>query len=590
MPNPATKKSPKLNATARALSPATTTGSLSAGTKEKAAGAKGEKNGTFTNHDLAKAVAGAVNELTRKGKPKYNPDKIVADQDRAAMGELGELVEVELDAIQISPDQPRKEFNEAKLRELSESICGKNGQPGLGLLQPLLVARCGGIYELIAGERRYRACRLGGISRVPCYVREMTSQQISSARLVENDQREDLSPIERARAYQKHLTEFKVTQEQLAAELGISQGQLSNTMRFLKLPKEWQLMIISGEITKSQARDLVPWCDLPEVLEELKGDMPKDTRPADLAPVEWGSSLLRAIESCSECAEGGKWMGGGKQDAKWDFTKADDETRKQLDIRTVRTEYDGDQPRCFNVKLYETLTKQIINEAQKKADKKLSREVDGPAGGKNGGAAQPKRKPTAAELKAKEEQHQKRIYRYKIAWLQQQIGESVDSIPDGELLIFVIGLSVTGNTVMGPRCDMLWAAFEQAGLDRFSGKHTDEAIWKWLVGLDRGKLRKGLIAFVKHWTTIEARSWSRDANPVMIESFASTLGINLKGWRADEAFLKLFNIEQLRELMKPWKMNTFAEKKAEVVEFILDHAGQTKAPPELLNVKPCTLD
>ncbi len=171
------------------------------------------------------------------------------------------LVEVAIDQIEVNPYQPRKVFDFTALDELAASIKAS------GVIQPIIVRRVGSNYQLIAGERRWRAARQAGLDRIPAIVREATDAQSIELALVENLLREDLNPIEAAQAYQKLLAEFDWTQEELAQRIGKDRTSIANSLRLLRLPEEIQTDLRSGRLTMGHARALLA---LPTVSEQLK--------------------------------------------------------------------------------------------------------------------------------------------------------------------------------------------------------------------------------------------------------------------------------------------------------------------------------
>ncbi|MCC6358102.1 MAG: ParB/RepB/Spo0J family partition protein [Phycisphaerales bacterium] len=160
-----------------------------------------------------------------------------------------------IDRITANPRQPRTEFDDETLKELAASIRTS------GVLQPLLVRPSGDGFELIAGERRLRASKLAGLREVPAIVREMTDAESLEVALVENLQREDLGPLERAAAYQEYIDEFRSSAEQLSARLGESRVNIVNYLRLLRLPEEIQAMIRRNELGMGEARCLVSVAD-----------------------------------------------------------------------------------------------------------------------------------------------------------------------------------------------------------------------------------------------------------------------------------------------------------------------------------------
>jgi ParB family chromosome partitioning protein len=165
-------------------------------------------------------------------------------------GEEG-LQEIPVEAILPNPKQPRKSFDSNTLQQLSESMKQS------GILQPVLVRRQGAQYQLIVGERRWRAARLAGIEKIPAVIREATDAESIELALVENLLREDLNPLEEAEAYQRLLAEFSWTQENLARRVGRDRSSVSNSLRLLRLPAVIQDDLRSGRLTMGHARALL---------------------------------------------------------------------------------------------------------------------------------------------------------------------------------------------------------------------------------------------------------------------------------------------------------------------------------------------
>jgi len=198
------------------------------------------------------------------------------------------LVDVPIDQIEVNPYQPRKVFDFTALDELAASIKAS------GVIQPIIVRRIGGSYQLIAGERRWRAARQAGLERIPAIVREATDAQSIELALVENLLREDLNPIEAAQAYQKLLAEFSWTQEELAQRIGKDRTSIANCLRLLRLPEEIQADLRSGRLTMGHARALLA---LSTVSEQLKL---RDEILAHDWSVRATEDSIRAMESLGE--------------------------------------------------------------------------------------------------------------------------------------------------------------------------------------------------------------------------------------------------------------------------------------------------
>ena len=159
--------------------------------------------------------------------------------------------QVEVDRITPSPFQPRRTFDEGKIEELASSIRNQ------GIIQPLVVRRKGAGYELIAGERRWRAAMRAGLAQVPIVVREANDHEALQLALVENLQREDLNPIEEASGYRRLQEEFHWSQEEMAEKVGKSRPAIANSMRLLSLPSEVQQEVSAGNLPAGQARALL---------------------------------------------------------------------------------------------------------------------------------------------------------------------------------------------------------------------------------------------------------------------------------------------------------------------------------------------
>ena len=158
---------------------------------------------------------------------------------------------VDINKVEPNREQPRKNFDEDALLELSESI------KQFGLLQPILVQDRKTYYEIIAGERRWRASKLAGLKEVPVIIRNYSEQEIVEISLIENIQREDLNPIEEAQAYKRLLTEFNLKQDEIAERVSKSRTAVTNSMRLLKLCDEVQQMIINDMISTGHARAII---------------------------------------------------------------------------------------------------------------------------------------------------------------------------------------------------------------------------------------------------------------------------------------------------------------------------------------------
>jgi len=160
-------------------------------------------------------------------------------------------VKVRISQIEPNKEQPRKIFDEDSLIELSESI------KQYGVLQPLLVQKKDDYYEIIAGERRWRAAKLAGIKEIPVIIKDYSEQELVEIALIENIQREDLNPIEEAQAYQRLIKDYSLKQDEVAEKVSKSRAAITNSLRLLKLDKRVQEMVMEGKLSNGHARAII---------------------------------------------------------------------------------------------------------------------------------------------------------------------------------------------------------------------------------------------------------------------------------------------------------------------------------------------
>lgn len=187
-----------------------------------------------------------INNVSRETSVKRSVGSTVKKEE-----EPGKEYMMKLSLIDPNHGQPRKDFNQEQIQELADSI------KRYGVLQPLLVQKNGERYQIIAGERRWRAAKEAGLKEVPVVIREYTKQQSMEIALIENVQRADLNPIEEAMAYQQLMQEFELTQEEIAERVSKNRATITNCMRLLKLDKRVQEMLVQGQVTSGHARALL---------------------------------------------------------------------------------------------------------------------------------------------------------------------------------------------------------------------------------------------------------------------------------------------------------------------------------------------
>ena len=198
---------------------------------------------------LGKGLDSLIPNKTEKSSKPAEKKAEVKKNDENPTGS-GEIL-VKINQVEPNRDQPRKDFDEDSLMELADSI------KQFGVLQPLIVQKKKDYYEIIAGERRWRAAKLAGIKEIPVIIKEYTNQEIVEISLIENIQRENLNPIEEAMAYKRLLEEFSLKQDEVAERVSKSRTAVTNSMRLLKLSERVQQMIVDDMISTGHARALL---------------------------------------------------------------------------------------------------------------------------------------------------------------------------------------------------------------------------------------------------------------------------------------------------------------------------------------------
>lgn len=179
------------------------------------------------------------------------PADIRNSENKGSGADENGILFIDINSISPNSKQPRKNFNEEKIEELARSI------EVHGILQPIMVRKTGDGYEIVAGERRWRAARKAGLKKVPCIVRELTEEQNMLIAIIENMQREDLNPMEEAEALSQMIITFGLTQEQISKSVGKSRPYITNALRLLKLPVEIQELVTTGQLSMGHARAII---------------------------------------------------------------------------------------------------------------------------------------------------------------------------------------------------------------------------------------------------------------------------------------------------------------------------------------------
>ena len=191
-----------------------------------------------------------ADQIMQTGSSKETADRQLSQMDRDPASESG-VRTLRLSQIDPNRSQPRQNFEDEALEELADSI------RQFGVLQPILVQKKGNRYEIIAGERRWRASRKAGLTEIPAIIRDYSDQETLELSLIENIQRQDLNPIEEAKAFRRLLDEFQLRQEDLAARVSKSRTAITNSVRLLKLDERVQDMLAQGQLSMGHARALI---------------------------------------------------------------------------------------------------------------------------------------------------------------------------------------------------------------------------------------------------------------------------------------------------------------------------------------------
>jgi ParB family transcriptional regulator, chromosome partitioning protein len=336
---------------------------------------------------------------------------------------------IPLSRIDPSPTNPRQHFDESQLDELANSLRTD------GLLQPILVRPKLHRYEIVAGERRFRAAKLAGFDQVECKVRRLDDWQALRVQWTENAERADINEIEEAKHFQRMLdARSGLTQQQLAEELGTSQGQVANRLRLLELTEGWQQKVISQEITATHARELVPFVKHETALEDL----------ADAIQTNGTASVKQFRELIQEYVADHGIKLGGKE---WDSVAADwvlwrvpvsPEERAAWGVVEIQ-DYRGKQliaaPTDDARKAADYARQFRIDEARKRAEKR----------NKKAAAGKPGESP-AAVAERKDEQFAKRLAAWKTDWLRVLCAERLEEKDNARLAgMFFLAMSLESH-------------------------------------------------------------------------------------------------------------------------------------------------
>jgi ParB family chromosome partitioning protein len=273
-----------------------------------------KKSGLGRGLDALFADAAPINEEELAAAEKPSKAKAPKKEKEAAADSEDRVLYIDINDIKPNSAQPRKNFDEEKLAELANSIRAN------GVIQPLIVRESASGYELVAGERRWRASRQAGLRTVPCILRNFDDRQNAIVAIIENMQREDLDPIEEALGLKAMTEKYGFTQEQVSESLGRSRTYIANSIRLLKLPEEIQQYVSSGQMSAAHGRTII--------------NIPDKAKQKEIADKIIRNDLsVRATERLAE-----KVKDELKPERKRRKTAAADETAKNAEIAAVERE------------------------------------------------------------------------------------------------------------------------------------------------------------------------------------------------------------------------------------------------------------
>lgn len=476
------------------------------------------------------------------------PAKPQSPAEKAAAGVKVEMIACSL--IDPSPFQTREHFDQASLEQLAATIVK------LGVLQAVIVRRVSGRFELIAGERRWRASKLARLKEIPARVVDLTDEEACEIHAIENIDREDLNPIERARTFQQTIEKCGYTQEVLAKRWKMSQEAISNSIRLLKLPEGLQERIITRQMSPTHAREVLPWADVPKVMEILGKVKPEDVGSAK----DWRRTVLEAVKDASRPMTYITYSYGGGC-----MFKPTPAQKDQLDIREVPSWYGGQKERrAFNTKLWNELNGAAKKRKKEKETKKAA--VDN-------GAHREQRAAMQADQATRD--FLMHLYAIRIGWLQRLIAERFDELPN-ELRwksILLIGFFGSHDGEIGKALGMKRNCPDIEELEAFLIPLNEHHLVERFQNVVCAELQRE----VKYqWGGVD-----QAFNETWLLHLAKVLGIKFADeWRPDEAFLALYDADDRDELVSTWELDGTDGKRSD--RALIDGWPPGFVPDELL--------
>ncbi|MEI8017489.1 MAG: ParB/RepB/Spo0J family partition protein [Schlesneria sp.] len=514
-------------------------------------------------------------KIKAAGKSRAKPDDQVVNVLNPLEGvEVIDERDVPYDQIVRSPHNPRQTFDETLIAEMRPNIVT------ICQMSPLTMRE--GTNELIDGETRHRAAAgAPGVTHLRCKIVRCNDEQAALIRLQTSMQRRDLNPIEKALALQAMIDGYGLTLRQLAPIVKMQNGSISNLTRLLKLPEAWKQRVISGEITGTAARELVPWVDEPAVLRLVEINI------KSLTPDEKSLALAKivqdAAEECSRPLKG--YYYDHEKSRQYQVTiNPSGEEREQLRIKSVKI-HGQDIERAFNLELWDELQERAEEERIAAMERRDTRH-------EKTAKVDPKKTAELAEKKAKA--FQRALYRYRCEWLQVQIGRHIEHATILELFRYLTWFANADGC--RDRKDKEFGDYSKRG----EPKDNLKVLLKSEIDSKFTQVRER----IREWVLMPFDSSQTALTPACLEVLADNIGIDIEdGWPTTvkefptwlSDYLNLLNSEQLGMLVAEWKLglNVIQDKRADTIKAIEQRArllpNELPVPTALLKVKPICL-
>lgn len=549
---------------------------------------------------------------SRKSIPSYAIQSL--DDDAKPV-----IEEIPIRYLAPSPYQPRKTFDEAAMQELAASLSEE------GMNRTLLIVRLTGDmnYEIIAGERRWRAAKMAGLTVLRCEVRTLTDEEARKLCRQENLERQDLTAIERVTTYRDMLRDGDfATQSALADALGITPAALSNQLRVLELPEYFLSLVSQEKIGLTHLRCLVPWISVSSVLTQIRSRLEADEvdtfedwsiqNPEMRLPTvkEFEDFVADCVFFVSRPIEGknvyeNHWGCGRER-----ITITTDDLPLPSSIKsdngTLRVIDCGKElgRRAFNIDVWNALSEHAKKQRLKNGSRLgLRPDDDDEEIGTESRSTKKKPKRSAAEQRQLDEQHaktyQRNLYTYRIAWLQKRIATEIRKAELHTLAWHLTAWAVGARTDSTVCQYALGDAAIAAGGKQRARNMVSMDVWKTILTVinldpdfiaDDDPTSTTLRELLAAWYSIDLTSYRRPIEEEFIEHAAAQLSIDFASeWTLDREFLEIHTAAQLAALHLEWKvLGTPATKRGALIDQLLTIKA-VPLPKCLTKLKPCSI-